>query len=314
MNFSSAKVDNSIISLRQAEFVRASSSFQESESIFKSVNSTYLSSEDSYLIKQFEQNLAETAYSLVQGELSRLRLKEQSVDKTDLVTTSNIAKHESILALYPEIAELDGKISSNKSEIAKYQQELNSLKATPEAIKYEALGKEITALQNTASGIVDLIALKASKGQDTSLLDKKLDEIKKEIEKKEQERAELQPQCEEMIEVEQKLEALLSENVELVNERMALDPQLVRFNKVDNFFSTIVQGNGNGLGVEADLEEYRDELSGTQEKYEDKSLQATDFQEILNSNLSLRNAVKSDLDSSRSIRELKQNIFSQVSP
>lgn len=313
MNFSSANVDTSMLSQRQLDFVRASSRFQRAESMFNSVNFNYLSSEDSYLAKQFEQELTETAYNLLSGELSRLRLKQKSINNTDLVSTANITLHEAALKETTVISRIEGKISSNQAEIVKYQQQLNVFKASPEIIKYQALTHQIKGLRDTESGIIELMMHRTANGEDTSSLEKKLEDIRKKIEEKEHERAEFQPNYDEMKVVEDKLNALLQENTGLINERRALDPQLVRFEKVDAFFDKVLKGNGNGLGVDSDISKYRTNLSETQDVFDEKSVETISFQELLNNNLALRNSVKADLDSSKSMRELKQNLFSSVS-
>ncbi len=312
MDVLSAKINQALVAEKKFEFMRAQNSYSGIESIFNSVNSKYLSSEQSYMIKQFQEELAEEAYGNLQTELRRLRYKQKVVDNTSMVTTTKMIAHEKSLKEMPVIQEIEGKITSNQAQIVQYQSELNVLKASDSIIKYEAITKEVKGLRGDESNLIGLIKIMAKDGKDTSNLEQRLEIIRKEIAEKEKELEELQPEYDEMKGIEDKLNELLKENSDLIQQRLKLDPEFVKYTYVYNFFDTVVQGNGNGLGVEADISRNKANISDVEEIYSERSEQSVAFQAILNKDMSLQNSVKSDLESTKAIREYKENIFSQI--
>jgi len=312
MNVLSAKINEALLAERKFDFLRAQNNYSGVENIFNSANFKFLSTEQSYLVKKFQEELAEESYDSLQNDLSRLRYREKVVDNTSMLSTTKMIAHEKKLKEMPVIMEIESQITSNQAEIVKYQSELNVLKASDSIIKYESIAGKVKLLRAEESSILDLIAIMSKEGKDTSALELKLDKVRKDIENKEKELEELQPEYDEMKDIENKLQDLLSENSGLIQQRLALDPEFVKYTYVYNFLDTIVQGNGNGLGVEADISRNKADITDAKELYEEKSDQTTDIQTILSKDMALRNSVKSDLNSTKSLRDYKENIFSQI--
>ncbi|OGI04673.1 MAG: hypothetical protein A2Y25_01180 [Candidatus Melainabacteria bacterium GWF2_37_15] len=312
MNVSSARVDPHLLYEREYEFLNATSSFRRTESIFNQINTNFLSSEEIYQVKNFERSLAESDYQSLQDELSNIRYKEKGLNNTNMLATRNIVQHETILRQNPVIQEIENKLTENQNQILEYQQKLTAAKTSPAIIRYEELSNEIEGLQSHEKTLVNLIQNGTAQGKDVTTFEEELQQLRKEIEEKQKEREELQPEYDEFEGIENKLEALLKNNTALINQRLALDPEIVKYSQVNTFFNQVVQGTGNNLGIDADATRNKDELSETEEIYDTKSEHCNTFQELLSLNLTLRNSAKSDLSAFQTQREQKELGFLQV--
>jgi len=312
MNVSSARIDQHLLSERECEFLRATSNYSRTQSIFNQINTNFLSSEEIYQVKNFERSLAEYDYESLQEKLSNVRYREKGLNNTNTFATQNIVQHETILRQNPVIQEIESKLRENQNQILEYQQKINTAKTSLSIIRYEELTNEITSLQADEINLVSIIQNGAKQGIDVTSYEERLEQIRKEIEEKQKEREQFQPEHDEFQGLEEKLKALLQVNSELTNKRLALDPEIVKYSQVNKFFNQVIQGTGNNLGIDADVNRYKDDLTDTEEVYDTKTEHCTTFQELLNMNLALRNSAKSDLSTFQSLKEQKENGFLEI--
>lgn len=109
------------------------------------------------------------------------------------------------------------------------------------------------------------------------------------------------------------IEALTAETDNLVKERIARDPEAVRFSAVSTLFNKVLQGSPEtGIGVKAELEKTKVEADKTKNKYEDKSAQSESLKEIFDVKNFLKNTAKSNLEKSKSKTEEQKKFLENL--
>lgn len=312
MNVSSVRLNQTSLSEKEAAFISAKNGFSTKESIFEQVNSQYLSSQEEYSSKSFQESLLESSYGNLQDKMTFLRQKNKSYERVNFVSTNSILKHEAALKEDPMIQQIEAGISESQTSITEQQALLNTLKNSPEVVQYRVLTAKITRLQDSEASIIEQITEKTKNGEDATALEIKLAKIRKEIEEKQKLADELQPKYDEMQSVESELESLLSENANLKQQRTALDPELVNYNKFSALMQKVIQGDDNGLGVNDDISENKSELNEVKELFENSSMEASSFKELLDKNLTITSSVKTDLESSKALREERERSYLEI--
>lgn len=312
MNVSSVSLNQKLVFEKETDFNSADSDFSTKQNIFDQVNSQYLSSEDGYSSKSFEESIREYAYESLQSRRSILRSQNASYEKANLVSSSNIAEHEAELQEDPEIQEVDAGITQTQEQITTQQSVLNTLKNSPEVVQYRIINAKIARLQSTETTLVEQITQAKANGEDTTKLETKLASIREEIEKKQAEAAELQPYYDEMESAEADLQSLLDENAELKQKRIDLDPELVRYNNLSSFMKNIMQGDENGIGVNAEIAENKEKTNAAKNLYDESVLETSSFKELLDKNMVITSSARTDLSEARALREAREKNWEEI--
>jgi len=110
--------------------------------------------------------------------------------------------------------------------------------------------------------------------------------------------------------LEEEIEQLIQETQDLIQERIDKDPEFVRFSKFTNFFNNFLKGSGNtGAGITPELERKKEDFSEIQEKYEQKSSDVNNLDDIFGVKQFLKSEAKANLSSSRSYTEEQKQLF-----
>ncbi len=149
----------------------ASSQMERNKGIFGQRQTSFSSTEESYLSKAFEKAIAEKAYQGLANDLSFLRRKEMSFDSANNISTNKFIDHERKLQANPEIKAIESNIAENQSKIKEKQQALNG-KAMSESsyqrslMISESLRLEIGQLQSAEMSILgDISSIRATLAQ-----------------------------------------------------------------------------------------------------------------------------------------------------